>query len=103
MAEHSGELWVTAELISLMVADVDLDLVELMLSRITRSAAGGGADYEGHRGGDGKPQAGLLQEYVELLGLIRDAGLDCAQLRAILELDPETLPAGGGNLHLPIQ
>ena len=103
MAEQSGELWVTAELISLIVPDMDLDLVQLMLSRITRSAAGGRADHEGHRGGGGKPQAAPLQEYAELLALIRDAGIDRAQLCAILGLDPETLPAGDGNPHPPVQ
>jgi hypothetical protein len=104
MAERSGERRVTAEvgaeLISLMVPDVDLELVQLMLSRIARSAAGGRADHEGHRG---EPQAATLQEYVQLLALIRDAGIDRAQLCAILGLDPETLPAGDGNPHPPVQ
>ncbi len=103
MAEQSGEWCVTAqvgeELISLMVPDVDLELVQLMLSRTARSAAGGRADHEGHRGGGGKPQAGLLQEHVELLALIRDAGIDRAQLYAILGLNPETLPADDDNPH----
>ena len=107
MAEQSGDRRVAAEvgaeLISLMVPDMDPELVQLMLSRAARSAAGGRADHEGHRGGGGKPQAGLLQEYVELLALIRDAGIDRAQLCAILGLDPETLPAGDGNPHPPIQ
>ena len=107
MAEQSGERRVTAEvgaeLISLMLPDVDPELVQLMLSRAARSAAGGRADHEGHRGGGGKPQAGLLQEHVELLALIRDAGIDRAQLRAILGLKPETLPAGDDNPHPPIQ
>ncbi len=107
MAEQSGERRVTAEvgeeLISLMVPDVDPELVQLMLSRAARSAAGGRADHEGHRGGGGKPQAGLLQEHVELLALIRDAGIDRAELRAILGLNPETLPAGDGNPHPPVQ
>lgn len=102
MAELSGERRVTAEvgaeLISLMVPDMDLELVQLMLSRAARSAAGGRADHEG-----GKPQAGLLQEHVELLALIRDAGIDRAQLCAILGLNPETLPAGDDNPHPPIQ
>ena len=96
MAEQSGERRVTAqvgaELISLMVPDVDLELVQLMLSRAARSAAGGRADHEGHRGGVGKPQAAPLQEYAELLALIRDAGIDRAQLCTILGLNPETLP-----------
>ena len=104
MAEQSGERRVTAEvgaeLISLMVPDVDPELVQLMLSRAARSAAGGRADHEGHRG---KPQAGLLQEHVELLALIRDAGIDRAELCAILGLNPETLPAGDDNPHPPIQ
>jgi hypothetical protein len=107
MAEQSGERRVTAEvgaeLISLMVPDVDPELVQLMLSRAARSVAGGRADPEGHRGGGGKPQAGLLQEYAELLALIRDAGIDRTQLCAILGLDPETLPTGDGNPHSPIQ
>jgi hypothetical protein len=107
MAEQSGERRVTvevgAELISLMVPDADPELVQLMLSRAARSAAGGRADHEGHRGGGGKPQAGLLQEHVELLALIRDAGIDRAQLRAILGLNPETLPTGDDNPHAPIQ
>ena len=105
MAEQSGERRVTeevrAELISLIVPDVDLELVQLMLGRIARSAAGGRADHEGHRGG--KPQAALLQGYVELLALIRDAGIDRAQLRAILGLNPGTLPTGNDNPHPPIQ
>ena len=107
MAEQSGERRVTAEvgeeLISLMVPDVDPELVQLVLSRAACSAAGGCADHEGHRGGGGKPQAGLLQELVELLALIRDAGIDRAQLCAILGLDPETLSAGDDNPHPPIQ
>ena len=100
MAEQSGERRVTAEvgaeLISLMVPNVDLELVQLMLSRAARGAAGGRADHEGHR-------VGLLQEHVELLALIRDAGIDRAQLCAILGLDPETPPAGDGDPHPPIQ
>ena len=106
MAEQSGERRVTAEvgaeLISLMVPDVDLELVQLMLSRAARSAAGGRADHQGHRGRGGKPRAALLQEYAELLALIRDAGIDHAQLRAILGLNPETLPVGDDNPHPPI-
>ena len=107
MAEQSGERRVTAEvgaeLISLIVPDVDLELVQLMLSRAVRSAAGGRADHQGHQGRGGKPRAALLQEYAELLALIRDAGIDHAQLRAILGLGPETLPAGDGNPHPPEQ
>jgi hypothetical protein len=107
MAEQSGERRVTAEvgaeLINLMVPDVDPELVQLMLSRVAPAAAGGCADYEGHRGAGGKPQAGLLQELVELLALIRDAGIDRAQLCAILGLNPETLPASDDNPHPPIQ
>ena len=107
MAEQSDEPRVAAEvgeeLISLMVPDVEPELVQLMLDRAARSAAGGRADHEGHRGGGGKPQAGLLKELVELFTLIRDAGIDRAQLCAILGLDSETLPAGDGNPHPPIQ
>jgi hypothetical protein len=107
MAEQPGERRVTAEvgaeLISLMVPDVDPELVQLILSRAVGSAAGGRADREGHRGGGGEPQAALLQEYAQLLALIRDAGIDRAQLCAILGLDPETLPADDDNPHPPIQ
>ena len=107
MAERSGERGVTAEireeLIRLMVPDVDPELVQLMLSRAARSAGGGRADHEGGLGEGGEPGAGLLREQVELLALIRDAGIDRAQLRAILGLDPEALPAGAGNPHPPVQ
>jgi hypothetical protein len=107
MAEHSGEPRVTAEvgaeLISLMVPDVDLELVQLMLSRIAHSAAGGRADHQGHRGGGGEPRATLLHEYAELLALIRDAGIDHTQLCAILGLNPETPLAGDDDPHPPIQ
>jgi hypothetical protein len=107
MAEQSGERRITwevgAELISLMVRDVDSEVLQLMLSRAARSEVGGRADHEGHRAGGGKPQAGLLQEHVELLAVIRDAGLDRAELRAMLGLNPETLPAGDDSPHPPIQ
>jgi len=105
MAEQSGErvtAEVGAELISLMVPDVDLELVQLMLNRAVGSAAGGRADHAGHRGGGGKPQVALLQEYAELLALIRDAGIDRAELCALLGLDPETPSAGDGKPYPPI-
>ena len=38
-------------------------------------------------------QAGLLQEQVELLTLVRDAAVTTAQLRALLELTPEARQA----------
>ena len=38
-------------------------------------------------------QAGLLQEQVELLAMIRDAHVDAEQLRAILRLSPQALQA----------
>jgi hypothetical protein len=99
MAERPGQQQVTAqvgaELISLMLPDVDLELVQLLLSRVFGSAAGCRADHGGRRGGDGKPQTGLLPELVELLTLIRDSGIDSAQLDAILGAGPpETLPVG---------
>ena len=105
MAEQSGEPRVAAEvgeeLISLMVPDVDPELVQLMLSRAARSAAGSRADHEEHRGG-GTPRAGQLQEHAELLALIRDAGIGRARLRAILGLDPEAPPTDG-DPHPPTQ
>jgi hypothetical protein len=104
MAGQSGERPVTAEvgaeLISLMLPDADLELVQLMLSR---SASDERADHEGQQGGDGDPWAAVLQEYVALIALIRDAGIDRAELRAILELNPGTLSAGGDTPHPPIQ
>ena len=107
MAEQSGERRVTAEvaaeLISLIMPDMDPELVQVMLSRAARSAAGSRADHEGHRCESGQPQTALLQEYAELLALIRDAGIDRAQFRAILGLNPETPPARNGNPHPPIQ
>ena len=105
MTEQSGErvtAEVRAELISLMVPVVDPELVQLMLSRAVGSAAGGRADYQGHQGSGGKPQAALLQEYAELLALIRDAGIDRAELCALLGLDPETPSAGDGKPYPPI-
>lgn len=105
MAEQSGEPRVAAEvgeeLISLMVPDVDPELVQLMLDRAARSAAGGRAEHEGRRGG-GKSRAGLLQEHAELLALIRDAGIGRARLRVILGLDAEAPPAGD-DPHPPTQ
>ena len=107
MAEQSGERRVTAEvgaeLMSLMVPDADPEVVQLMLSRAARSTAGGRADHEGRRAGDGEPQAGLLREHAELLALIRDDAIDRAGLCAILGLNPETLPPGDGNPHPPVQ
>ena len=107
MAEQSGErrvrAEVAAELISLIMPDMDPEFVQVMLSRAARSAAGGRADHEGHRGGGGETQAGLLQEYAELLAFIRDAGIDRAELCALLGLDPEALPAGDGNPHPPVR
>jgi hypothetical protein len=105
MAEQSGERRVTAEvgaeLISLMVPDVDPDLVQLMLSLVATGAAAGRADHEGHRDGSSKPEAVLLQEYAELLALIRDVSIDRAQLCAILGLNLETRPTGDDNRHPP--
>jgi hypothetical protein len=107
MAGQSGERPVTpeigAELISLMLPDADPELVQLILSHAARSASDDRADHEGHRGGDGDPRAALLQEYVALIALIRDAGIDRAKLRVILELNPETLPADGDTPHPPVQ
>ena len=42
---------------------------------------------------DYNEQAGLLQEQVELLALVRDARITSAQLRAILELSPQARQA----------
>ena len=107
MAGQSGERPVTAEigpeLISLMLPDANPELVQLLLSRATRSAADDRADHEGHPGEDGDPRAALLQEYVALIALIRDAGIDRAELRVILKLNPGTLPAGGDTPHPPIR
>jgi hypothetical protein len=107
MAGQSGDRPVTAgvgaELISLMVPDVDLELVQLMLSRVARSRVGSRVDHEDRQGGGGEPQAALLRGYAELLAAIRDADIDRAQLDAILGLDPETLSAEDDNPHPPMQ
>lgn len=107
MAGQSGELPVTAEigaeLLSLMVPDTDPELVQLMLRHIARSATGGRNDHEDHHGGGGRPQAALLQEYAELITLIRHAGMEPAQFRALLGLDPETLSVSDDNPDPPTQ
>src|SRR5581483_1964476 len=104
MAGQPGERPVTAEigaeLIGLMLPDADLELVQLILSRV-RSAAGGGADHAVDKGG--KPQAVLLQENTELIALIRDGGIDRARLWVILGLNPQTQPAGRDSPHPPAQ
>jgi len=106
MAEQSGGRWVPAEvgeeLVGLMVPDVDPELVQLMLCRAARGA-GGGPGHQDQRDGGGESRAGLLREQVELLALIRDAGIGRARLRAILGLDLEALPDGDSNPHPPGQ
>lgn len=106
MAGQSGERPVTAEigaeLISLMLPDADPELVQLMLSRAARSAADDRAGHEDYRGGKGDPRAALLQEYVALIALIRDSGIDRVDLRVILKLGPEILSVGGDTPHRPI-
>jgi hypothetical protein len=89
LAEQSDERRVTAELgeelISVMLPDMDPEVVQLTLSgRAARSPA-------------------LLQEYMELLARIRDVGIDRAQFRAILRLNPETPLTGDDNPLPPIQ
>jgi hypothetical protein len=105
MAGKSGDWPVTAEigaeLLSLMVPDIDPELVQLMLRHIARRAAGGRTDHEDHRGEGGRPQAALLQEYAELITLIRYAGMEPARFRALLGLDPETLPVSDDNPDPP--
>ena len=107
MAEQSGERRVkeevAAELISVIVPDMDPELVQVMLSRAARGAADGRPDHEGHRPRGVTSPAVPLQEYADLLMLIRDAGIDRGQLRAILGLGQETLPAGDDNPHPPLQ
>lgn len=107
MAEQPGERPVAAEigaeLISLMLPDADPELVHLILRRATRGAADDRADHKDHRGGDGDPRAAQLQEYVALIALIRDTGIDRAEIRMILELTPESLSADGGTPEPPTQ
>jgi hypothetical protein len=102
MAEQSGErpaaAEIGAELIGIMLPDADLELVQLILSR-ARSVAGDGADRGVGRGND--PHGALLQEYAELIALIRDGGIDRARLRGILGLNPETQSADRGSPHPP--
>ena len=107
MAGQAGERPVTAEigaeLISLMLPDADLELIQLMLSCAARRTSDDRSNYEGQRGGDGDSPAALLQEYVKLIALIRNASIDRAELRVILKLNPETLSTGGDTPHPPIQ
>ena len=87
MAEQSTER-VTVEigkkLISLMVPDLDPELMQLILRRMAYSTEYGRASHEGQREGLGEDQARVLQEQVRLLTLIRDADIDHAHLRAFL-------------------
>src|ERR1700678_4505751 len=103
MADQSGKHRVAAEvgaeLISLMLPCIDPELVELMLNRATHSATGGRTDHQGHRDGSGEPQP-ALQQYVKLLALIRDAGIDPARLGATLGRTPEALRPTVAT-HLP--
>jgi transcriptional regulator with XRE-family HTH domain len=48
---------------------------------------------------DYNEQAGLLQEQVELLALVRDAQITGAQLRAILELSPQARQASADQVE----
>jgi hypothetical protein len=87
MAERSTER-VTVEigkkLISLIVPDLDPELVQLILRRMAYSTEYGRTGHEGQREGLGEDQARVLQEQVTLLVLIRDADIDQAHLRAFL-------------------
>jgi hypothetical protein len=88
MAEQSTER-VTVEigkkLISLIVPDLDPELVQLILRRMAYSTENGRASREGQPERLGEDQARVLQEQVTLLVLIRDADIDQAHLRAFLE------------------
>lgn len=75
---------VSEKLISLMVPDLDPDLLRLILRRMAVLAASSRADHDGQD----DDQARALQEQVKLLALIRDARIDQAQLRVFLEDDP---------------
>jgi hypothetical protein len=105
MAGQSGERPVTAdigaELIKLILPNADLELVQLMLNHAARDAADDRADHECSRDGDSEPRAARLQEYAELIALIRDVGIDRAELGMILELNPEIPPADGDTPHPP--
>jgi hypothetical protein len=88
MAEQFTER-VTVEigkkLISLIVPDLDPELVQLILRRMAYSTENGRASREGQPERLGEDQARVLQEQVTLLVLIRDADIDQAHLRAFLE------------------
>jgi hypothetical protein len=107
MAGQPGERPVTADigagLIKLMLPNADLELVQLIFSHAARGAADGRADHECDRDGDGEPRASRLQECAELIALIRAVGIDRAEFRTILELNPEIPPAGGDTPHPPIR
>jgi hypothetical protein len=106
MAGQSGGWRVTeevvAELMSFAGPEMDLELFQLALSCVARSATGGCADRQGRQGEDGKTQAALFQEYAELLALIRDSGIDRDQLDAILRLNPQIRSAGDGKPRPPV-
>jgi hypothetical protein len=91
MAAQSTERGVTVEvsgeLIRLMVPDMDPQIVRLVLRRMAHGTLYGRAGREGQREGRGEDQARVLQEQVELLALVRDAGIDQAQLCAFLGID----------------
>jgi hypothetical protein len=72
------------KLISLMVPDVDLELVQLIVRRLASDRT----DHQEQREGRGEDQAGVLPGLVELLTLVRDADIDQAQLSAFLRMDP---------------
>lgn len=90
MAEQStGRITVEVgeELISLMVPDLDPDLVQLILRHMAYKTEHGRAGHDGQRDGRGQEQARVVQEQVQLLALIRDANMDQVQLRAFLGAD----------------
>jgi len=99
--ERQGTAEIGEELISLMVPDVDPELVQFMLGRAVRSAASGRDDEEVRRDEPGKPRARLLQEQAELLGLIRDAKISSAQLSALLGLNPDA-PSADDDPRPPV-
>ena len=80
MAEESGEPQITdevaAQLLSFMMPGVEPEIIQLVL---------------------GEPQVARLRGLVELLTLIRDSGIDHAELDAILGLNQDTLTAGDGQ------
>jgi hypothetical protein len=78
-------------MISLMLPDIDLELMRLIRVQTGYVTASGPTDHERQRGRDAEHRAEVHRELVELLSRIRDIGVDRAKLNEILGLIPEAV------------